>query len=91
MSQAKVDKYKEYKKNRRANIAKEKRKELLGRIAAWFVVALFVAFSRSRLTRRVRLHCRITPAAVMCCPIWQAFWRQRPIQQNKSSFVMRKK
>ena len=44
MSQAKVDKYKEYKKNRRANIAKEKRKELLGRIAAWFVVALFVAF-----------------------------------------------
>lgn len=44
MSQAKVDKYKEYKKNRKENIAKEKRKNLVEKIAAWAVVAVFVLF-----------------------------------------------
>lgn len=44
MSQAKVDKYKEYKKNRKENIAKQKRKDLIGKIAAWAVVAVFVLF-----------------------------------------------
>ena len=44
MSQAKVDKYKEYKKNRRQNIAKEKRKELIGRVAAWSVIGVFALF-----------------------------------------------
>lgn len=43
MSQAKVDKYKNYKKNRRENIKKEKRKVLAGKIAAWAVVVLIIA------------------------------------------------
>ena len=64
MSQAKVDKYKEYKKNRRANIAKEKRKELLGRIAAWFVVALFVAFIVGAISYKQIEACKARQAAL---------------------------
>ena len=42
MSQAKVDKYKEYKKNRRENIRKEKQQALIRKIAAWAVVAVII-------------------------------------------------
>ncbi len=44
MSQAKVDRYKEYKKNRKENIAKEKRKALRERILGWSVVGVFALF-----------------------------------------------
>lgn len=37
MSQAKVDKYKDYKRNRKKIIQREKNKALAGRIAAWAV------------------------------------------------------
>lgn len=39
MSQAKVDKYKEYKKNRKKNIAKEKRQE---KLAGFCVFGIFL-------------------------------------------------
>lgn len=42
MSQQKVDKYKEYKKNRKEIIAKEKRRKTLARITAWVVLVLAV-------------------------------------------------
>lgn len=42
MSQQKVDKYKEYKKNRKQIIAKEKRRKTLARITAWVVLVLAV-------------------------------------------------
>ena len=44
MSQAKVDRYKEYKKNRKENIAKEKQKALRERIVGWSVVGVFALF-----------------------------------------------
>ena len=44
MSQAKVDKDKEYKKDRKKNIVKAKRKELISRVAAWSVIGIFVLF-----------------------------------------------
>lgn len=40
MSQKKVDQYKEYKKNRKEILAKEKRRAKLGKFTAWAVVAL---------------------------------------------------
>ncbi len=43
MSQKKVDKYKDYKKNRRENIKKEKRKERLTMAAMWGAVVVFIA------------------------------------------------
>lgn len=43
MSQKKVDKYKDYKKNRRENIKKEKRKERLIMAAMWGAVVVFIA------------------------------------------------
>lgn len=42
MSQQKVDKYKEYKKNRKEIIAKEKKKKMLARAAAWIILVLAV-------------------------------------------------
>ena len=42
MSQQKVDKYKEYKKNRKQIIAKEKRKKTLARVTAWVILVLAV-------------------------------------------------
>ena len=42
MSQAKVDKYKDYKKNRRENIKKEKKQALIRKVAAWAVVAVII-------------------------------------------------
>lgn len=48
MSQAKVDKYKEYKKNRKKNIAKEKRQEKLAgfvTVGIFLIVILAVALS----------------------------------------------
>ena len=44
MSQAKVDRYKEYKKNRKENIAKEKQNALRERIVGWSVVGVFALF-----------------------------------------------
>lgn len=38
MSQKKVDQYKEYKKNRKEILAKEKRKRLAGKITAWVIL-----------------------------------------------------
>ena len=43
MSQKKVDEYKNYKKNRRENIKKEKRKERLTMAAMWGAVVVFIA------------------------------------------------
>ena len=43
MSQAKVDKYKEYKANRKEILAKERRKKKLAKIGGWVVCALIVA------------------------------------------------
>ncbi len=43
MSQKKVDKYKNYKKNRRENIKKEKRKERMTMAAMWGAVVVFIA------------------------------------------------
>ena len=43
MSQAKVDKYKEYKKNRREILAKEKRKKKMEKIAGWAILVVLVA------------------------------------------------
>lgn len=43
MSQKKVDQYKDYKKNRRENIKKEKRKERLTMAAMWGAVVVFIA------------------------------------------------
>ena len=43
MSQKKVDEYKNYKKNRRENIKKEKRKERLTMAAIWGAVVVFIA------------------------------------------------
>ena len=43
MSQKKVDEYKNYKKNRRENIKKEKRKERLTMAAMWGAVGVFIA------------------------------------------------
>ena len=40
MSQAKVDKYKEYKKNRKKNIAKEKRRERLAGVGAFAILLI---------------------------------------------------
>lgn len=42
MSQAKVDKYKDYKKNRREIIKREKRKMFLTKVLIWVVVAVVV-------------------------------------------------
>lgn len=44
MSQAKVDKYKEEKANRKKTLAKNKVKRTLGVIAGWVVVVLVVAW-----------------------------------------------
>ncbi len=44
MSQEKVDKYKEDKANRRKNIAKEKRKRLIGNIVGIFVGVAFLVY-----------------------------------------------
>lgn len=43
MSQAKVDKYKEYKANRKAILAKQKREKKLAAIGGWALLALIVA------------------------------------------------
>ena len=43
MSQKKVDEYKNYKKNRRENIKKEKREERLTMAAMWGAVVVFIA------------------------------------------------
>ncbi len=42
MSQAKVDKYKDYKKNKKKILQQEKRKALAGKIAAWAVSILVI-------------------------------------------------
>ncbi len=42
MSQQKVDKYKEYKKNRKEILAKEKRKRVVSRIISWLILVLAV-------------------------------------------------
>ena len=43
MSQEKVDKYKEYKKNRREILAKEKKKKKMEKIAGWAILVVLVA------------------------------------------------
>lgn len=43
MSQAKVDKYKEYKKNRKQIIEKEKKKKKMEKIAGWAILVVLVA------------------------------------------------
>lgn len=43
MSQAKVDKYKEYKKNRKEILEKEKRKKKMEKIAGWAILVVLVA------------------------------------------------
>ena len=43
MSQEKVDKYKEYKKNRKEILRKEKRKKKIEKIAGWTILVVLVA------------------------------------------------
>ncbi len=44
MSQAKVDRYKEEKKNRKEIIAKEKRQRMIGKIAGWVVILALIGW-----------------------------------------------
>lgn len=43
MSQAKVDKYKEYKKNRKEILAKEKKKKKIEKVVGWTALVVLVA------------------------------------------------
>ena len=52
MSQAKVDRYKEEKKNRKKTMAKEKRLHLLAVVCGWLVVIALAGWSK-KLQRRV--------------------------------------
>ena len=80
MSQKKVDEYKNYKKNRRENIKKEKRKERLTMAAMWGAVVVFIAcvggamgvsiYNKFRQSRR---HFQLTVPQVLFFLIWQAF------------------
>jgi len=45
MSQAKVDRYKEEKANRKKILAKEKRKRIAGTICGWLIALLIVGYS----------------------------------------------
>lgn len=45
MSQAKVDRYKEEKRNRKEIIAKEKRKRTLNKIAGWLIALALIAWA----------------------------------------------
>lgn len=80
MSQKKVDEYKNYKKNRRENIKKEKRKERLTMAAMWGAVVVFIAcvggamgvsiYNKYQAKRR---HFQLTVPQVLFFLIWQAF------------------
>lgn len=58
MSREKVEKYREYKKNRKAHIAKEKRHELFGRVAAWAIIFVIVLIMAVGVGLSVRNHMR---------------------------------
>ena len=45
MSQAKVDRYKEEKANRKKILAKEKRKRIAGTICGWLIALLIVGWA----------------------------------------------
>ena len=49
MSQAKVDRYKEEKKNRKKNMAKEKRLHLLAVVCGWVVVIALAGWAGYRI------------------------------------------
>ena len=79
MSQKKVDEYKNYKKNRRENIKKEKRKERLTMAAMWGAVVVFIACVGGAMgvsttsIRQSRRHFQLTVPQVLFFLICQAF------------------
>lgn len=74
MSQAKVDRYKDYKRNRKKIIQREKNKALAGKIAAWAVgIAVICAVAAG-----------IGSAAVKS---YQSYLAARP-DYNRTSYVL---
>ena len=68
MSQAKVDRYKEEKANRKKILAKEKRKRIAGTICGWLIALLIVgwagysgynAYEKSKQRRKKHIFLRI--------------------------------
>ena len=80
MSQKKVDEYKNYKKNRRENIKKEKRKERLTMAAMWGAVVVFIACVGGAMGVSIynkyqakQAALQLTVPQVLFFLIWQAF------------------
>lgn len=68
MSQAKVDRYKEEKKNRKKTMAKEKRLHLLAVVCGWLVVIALAGWAGVSVTASMRARSRLRPFTPMSMP-----------------------
>ena len=68
MSQAKVDRYKEEKKNRKKTMAKEKRLHLLAVVCGWLVVIALAGWAVCPVTASMRARSRLRPFTPMSMP-----------------------
>lgn len=68
MSQAKVDRYKEEKKNRKKTMAKEKRLHLLAVVCGWLVVIALAGWAGVSGYRSMRARSRLRPFTPMSMP-----------------------
>ncbi len=94
MSQAKVDRYKEEKANRKKILAKEKRKRIAGTICGWLIALLIVGwagysgYNAYEKSKPIKTPCRskVLPKQKEQCPARRADQHQCG-QEGRSGFI----